>query len=406
MRPTCSATSILVVGGGIAALCAAIAARRAGASVTLAEAAPRTLRGGNTRHSRNLRIRHAEPTPEMPGRYDAEDFLADLKKAAGDDGDPTLSRLLVERSAELPAWLAAQGVIFQTRHIPHSRRTAFYLGGGTAALNALYATAERLGVDILYDHAIAAFPLSAPPAPAVVLCCGGHQADLSHGFVNRGTPFATGTHIHSLLAQGVRAVGRADTGHLVAVDARAREHDGGIVTRLDGMAAGMVVDRDGRRFQEEAAVTGQTRYSAWGQLIAGLPDKRATLVLDADGIAQTPLMIFPPLTAPSLAALADMIAVDAATLEGSAAACRRVRRPPFFAYPIRPGMSFSSLGVAVDDRARVRMASGHARPGLFAAGVIMAANVLGTGYAAGCGMTIGAVFGRIAGEEAARHVRG
>jgi tricarballylate dehydrogenase len=39
---------------------------------------------------------------------------------------------------------------------------------------------------------------------------------------------------------------------------------------------------------------------------------------------------------------------------------------------------------------------------VFAAGEIMAGNVLGKGYLAGLGMTIGTVFGRIAGEEAAR----
>ena len=390
----------------MAALCAAITARRAEASVALLEAAPRFLRGGNTRHSRNLRIRHDVPASLFPDTYPEADFLADLKRAAGKDADPILGHLLVEQSIELPDWLAAQGIVFQTKDIPYSRKTAFFLGGGMAALNALYATAERLGVRILYDHPITELRLDDLPARAVIVCCGGHQADLSHGFINRGTPFATGEVLRSLLAQGVAAVGRADAGHLVAVDARSPDHDGGIVTRVDGMRHGMVVDACGRRFQDEAAITGQTRYAVWGRLVAEQPEQRATLVLDADGIQAVPPSVFPPLQAASLPEMAALLNLDADKLDLSAQECGRVRTPPFFAFPIRPGITFTSLGVKVDETARLVRTDGSVCPNVFAAGMIMAPNVLGTGYLAGGGMTIGAVFGRIAGEEAARHVLG
>jgi len=56
----------------------------------------------------------------------------------------------------------------------------------------------------------------------------------------------------------------------------------------------------------------------------------------------------------------------------------------------------------VNERAQVLMADGRPAANLFAAGEIMAGNILGQGYLAGIGMTIGGVFGRIAGEEAAR----
>jgi tricarballylate dehydrogenase len=82
-----------------------------------------------------------------------------------------------------------------------------------------------------------------------------------------------------------------------------------------------------------------------------------------------------------------------------------VTRPPIFAYPIRPGVTFTCLGVKVDEKARVVMTDDASRPDLFAAGMIMAPNVLGTGYLAGGGLTIGAVFGRLAGEGAARYVQ-
>jgi tricarballylate dehydrogenase len=61
--------------------------------------------------------------------------------------------------------------------------------------------------------------------------------------------------------------------------------------------------------------------------------------------------------------------------------------------------------VKVNERARVLMENGKPSANLFASGEIMAGNILGKGYLAGFGMTIGTVFGRIAGEEAARHAR-
>ena len=82
---------------------------------------------------------------------------------------------------------------------------------------------------------------------------------------------------------------------------------------------------------------------------------------------------------------------------------QRLDAPPFHAYPLRPGITFTYLGLKVDERARVMMSNGEAAANMFAAGEIMAGNILGQGYVAGVGMTIGTVFGRIAGEEAGRH---
>ena len=396
----------------MAALCAAIAARQAGASVLMAEAAPREFRGGNTRHSRNLRIMHAEPSVEIPGAYSEAEFMDDLAKASGGACDETLAALMVRTSASLPSWLASHGVVFQTEHIPFSRKTAFFLGGGMAALNALYATAGRLGVRIVYGHAVESVQLgdgAAGPfrARSSIACCGGEQANAaSSGYINRGTPFAKGEVLRSLLSQGIAAVGSAEAGHLVAVDARFSGPDGGIVTRVDGMEYGMAVDLAGRRFQDETAIKGPTRYSTWGRLIAGLPERRAALILDAAAFRKIPAFALPPLQARSLPELASQLCTDPEALRQSAMESGRVYEPPFFAFPMRPGIAFTCLGVKVDEKARVVREDGAACAGIFAAGMIMAPNVLGTGYLAGCGMTIGAVFGRIAGEEAARHVLG
>jgi len=82
---------------------------------------------------------------------------------------------------------------------------------------------------------------------------------------------------------------------------------------------------------------------------------------------------------------------------------RPLDTPPYWGYPLRPGITFTYLGLKVDERARVVMANGEPAANIFAAGEIMAGNILGQGYVAGVGMTIGTVFGRIAGEEAGRH---
>ena len=81
---------------------------------------------------------------------------------------------------------------------------------------------------------------------------------------------------------------------------------------------------------------------------------------------------------------------------------RALDTPDFFAYPVRPGITFTYLGTRVNRQSRMVMKDGKPSANMFAAGEIMAGNVLGQGYTAGVGMTIGTAFGRIAGQEAAR----
>jgi tricarballylate dehydrogenase len=82
---------------------------------------------------------------------------------------------------------------------------------------------------------------------------------------------------------------------------------------------------------------------------------------------------------------------------------RRIDTAPFYAYPLRPGITFTYLGVKVDENARVIMCDGRPSKNIFAAGEMMAGSILGRGYLAGFGMAIGTVFGRIAGREAANN---
>ena len=84
---------------------------------------------------------------------------------------------------------------------------------------------------------------------------------------------------------------------------------------------------------------------------------------------------------------------------------RPIAVPPFSGVAMRPGITFTYLGVGVDADARIRREDGPAFDNVFAAGEIMSGNILSTGYLAGFGMTIGSVWGRRAGTEAARYAR-
>ncbi|MBT6220429.1 MAG: FAD-binding protein, partial [Rhodospirillaceae bacterium] len=84
---------------------------------------------------------------------------------------------------------------------------------------------------------------------------------------------------------------------------------------------------------------------------------------------------------------------------------RPIDKPPFYGYPLRPGITFTYLGVTVNERAQVIWEKQGAADNVFAAGEVMAGNILGQGYLGGLGMTIGAVFGQIAGREAATYAK-
>lgn len=455
---------VLIAGGGTAALCAALAARRRGASVLLLEAAPRALRGGNTRHARNLRLMHLAPTPYSPGVYSAEAFRADLERACGETARTALSERLIAESNGLDDWLSDQGVVFQPIAgglLPESHKTVFLLGGGKAMLNALYGAAERAGVVIRYGHRVSALSLKARRLYAVrvhagaerltlypralIACTGGAQANrrwlrrywgaAAEGFLNRGTPETDGHLLAALRHAGAQLIGDPGAAYLVAVDARSPRDDGGIATRIRAMPAGIVVDSSGRRFQDEGADSASTRYAAWGQRLAACPGQIAWLILDEPARRAAPPTLYPPLSAATPEALGARLGIDGVQLGATLAAynaavrppadasdaqgwhtegleppksrqARALDTPPYHAWPMRPGLTFTYQGVAVDEHVRVRLRDGSSAPDLFAAGMLLLPNILPRGYVSGLGLTISAVFGRLAGEEAARHVLG
>ena len=91
---------VLVAGGGNAAMCAAIEAARAGGRVLVLEVAPKDYRGGNTRHTRNMRIAHDAATETLTGPYPVDEFLDDLLAVTKGATDEPLARLLLEESLD------------------------------------------------------------------------------------------------------------------------------------------------------------------------------------------------------------------------------------------------------------------------------------------------------------------
>src|SRR5690349_23642932 len=104
---------VLVVGGGNAALCAAISARQAGASVLVVEAAPKFYRGGNSRHTRNMRCAHDTATDTLSGPYPEEEFWDDLLRVTEGHTDEALARFMISQSKDVLEWMPKQGVRFQ-----------------------------------------------------------------------------------------------------------------------------------------------------------------------------------------------------------------------------------------------------------------------------------------------------
>ncbi len=460
-------TDVLVIGGGNAALCAALMAAEAGASVTLLEAAPREWRGGNSAHTRNLRCMHDAPQDVLVDAYPEEEFWQDLLKVTGGITNEHMARLTIRASATCRDWMRKHGVHFQpplsgALHV--ARTNAFFMGGGKALVNAYYRSAEKLGVQIRYEAKVdrieveggrfVAAHVTTPQgterltAKTCVLAAGGFESNRdwlreawgqnergewpAENFLIRGTRFNQGTLLKHLLDDhGADRIGDPTQAHMVAIDARAPLYDGGICTRIDCVSLGVVVNRDGERFYDEGEDFWPKRYAIWGRLVAQQPGQIGYSIIDSKAVGRFMPPVFPGVVADSLSELAQKLGLPVETfmqtLNSYNAACRegtfdhttlddcytegvtpakthwarRIDTGPFYAYAVRPGVTFTYLGLKTDDTAAVRF-DDVPSPNLFVAGEMMAGNVLGKGYTAGVGMSIGTAFGRIAGTNAAK----
>ncbi|MCT8160682.1 FAD-dependent tricarballylate dehydrogenase TcuA [Pseudoruegeria sp. SHC-113] len=453
---------IAIIGGGNAALCAAITAAEAGARVLILETAPKAYRGGNSRHTRNFRCMHSGPLGPLVESYSEEEYFADLMKVTAGKTDEALARLAIRSSEECLPWMEAHGVRFQpslSGTLSLARTNAFFMGGGKSLVNAYFRTAQALGVEVLYEAAVTHLELADDQIAwvdythegeshritpkAVIVASGGFQADTewltrawgepAKNFLIRGTPYNRGVVLADLLDQGALSVGDPTQCHAVAIDGRAPKFDGGIVTRLDCVPFSIVVNKNAERFYDEGEDVWPKRYAIWGRLVAAQPDQVGYVIIDSRSLNLFMPSVFPPLKADTLEDLATQMGLPPAklreTVEGFNAACgdtsgfhpteldgvatqgltppktnwaRPITTPPFYGYSLRTGVTFTYLGLKVDETAQCATENGPIR-NLWAAGETMAGSILGQGYLAGYGMTIGTVFGRIAGREAAAY---
>ncbi len=423
------------------------------------------MRGGNTRHTRNVRCAHAPGDPYLTGEYAEQEFLEDLERVGDGRVNHELARRVIRESITLPAWMTEHGVRWQPAlagTLQLGRTNRFFLGGGKALVNAYHETASRMGISVHYEACVEDLVIQNGTfegavvrrdgvddvirGRAVVVASGGFEANLTwlkrywgdaaENFIVRGTPFNDGKMLAALLEKGAMQVGDPKGFHAIAVDARAPKYDGGIATRLDAVPFGIVVNRLGRRFYDEGEDLWPKRYAIWGRLIAEQPAQIAYAIVDSGAIDRFLPPLYRPFQCPTVDGLARSLDLDPGSLvrtvrefnqaaagnvairfdalDGAATRdlrppksnwARPLDRPPFYGLPLRPGITFTYLSVAVDDSARVLNRDGRPFQNVYAAGEIMSGNILTSGYLGGFGLTLGSVFGRLAGREAAAHAR-
>lgn len=457
---------MVVIGGGNAALVAAMAARHLVPRVLVLERAPYVVRGGNTRHTRNVRCVHANADDFNTGSYLYDELWDDLCHVGTGPSNEELAALTVAESESVPEWMSAHGVLWQpplsgTLHLGRTNR--FFLGGGKALLNTYYRTLSAMDISVSYESSVEGFVRDGDQVTgllvdveghetmistrAVVCASGGFEAnidwlaqywgDAAYNYLIRGPVTNDGTILSLLYQSGAAHAGEERGFHAVAIDARSPKFDGGIATRIDAIPFAVVVNRDGDRFYDEGEDLWPKRYAIWGRNIALEQGQIAYALWDAKVTREFLPPMYGPVRADSIPEVATALGLDSARvaetvdrfnaavvpgtifdptrLDGSTTSglhpektnwAQRIDTPPYYGIAMRPGITFTYMGVAVDRQARVRFEDGSVFSNVFAAGEIMSGNILSSGYLAGFGLTIGSVWGRIAGREAARRVLG
>src|SRR6202051_4448484 len=331
---------VIVVGGGNAALCAALAARHRVSRVLLLERAPQHMRGGNTRHTRNVRCA-GDANTYSSEPYREEEFLEDLTGVSGQLASVDFAKFTIRESRTLPQWMSEHGISWQpplagTLHLGRTNR--WFLGGGKALVNAYFETASKMGIEVRYNACVEDLLIEDGKFSAVLLKDGdtqeliygravviaavGFEANIgwlkrywgeaANNFCVRGTPYNDGKMWATLWDKGAKSVGDPKGFHAVAIDARAPKFDGGIVTRLDCVPFSIVVGSDGRRFYDEGQDFWPKRYAIWGLLVANRPDQIAYSIIDTKSLQLFMPSVFPPVKANSVAELASKLGLDVA----------------------------------------------------------------------------------------------
>jgi tricarballylate dehydrogenase len=486
---------VVVVGGGNAALCAAISAHENGARVVIFEAAPEDERGGNShftggafrfayRDVEDLKQVYPDMTPDEIdnvdyGSYSEEQFLDDMFELTEYRTDPELCELLVRSSFETAKWIAGQGVKLQ----PGLGRQAYKVdgkfkfwgglalhiwGGGTELLKALYANAERRRIPIFYNtpaidlvrdgDAVTGLVVRnqgknvTVPAGAVILACGGFESnpELRARYLGpgwdvakvRGTRFNMGQGLMMALRAGAQPYGNWSGCHSVAWDVNAPPFGDlaiGDQFQKHNYPFGIVVNATGERFLDEGANFHSHTYAKYGGMLLKQPgmfawqvfDQKATPLLRSEyrirrvtkAEANTLEDLAPKLTGVDPEAFLRTVrafnaacptdvpfnpnVLDGRSTEGLAVNktnwANPLDEPPFHAYHVTTGITFTFGGLRVSQSAEVEDVYGGTIPGLYAAGE-MVGGLFFQNYASGTGLMSGATFGRFAGANAAAFV--
>jgi tricarballylate dehydrogenase len=474
-------SDVVVVGCGIAGLSAAVAAAQQGARVAVLERAPREERGGNTRHTESfLRMKNLDEV--------ADDFESHFAAHAGGHLDPELIRHTLRPPERQPSivralsfadpnliatfagaagptlrWLTTFGVRIEflpTPFLTMSTPRMAPIGGGLAFVEALTAAAERLDVSFSYETTARALIQSDRGtvdgvravtranrrvdfvAHGVVLASGGFEGNpemLSRYIgpkalylrpVARGGYYNRGEGIVMALEIGAAGCGDFSSYHAEPVDPRSGRAEAAVFV----YPYGILVNGEGRRFVDEARGTVDATYEAVTRRIFDQSQGLAYCILDAKlgDVPNAERAIRtdqPPVTAPSVAALAEKLGIPVGELEQTVAAynggcvpgafkplqldglatrgvdppksnwARSLDTPPFQAYPMISSNVLTFGGLKVNSDAQVLNADGEVIPGLYAAGETV--GIYYGSYAGSTSVLKGAVFGRLAGIAAA-----
>ncbi|MEO0379794.1 MAG: FAD-dependent tricarballylate dehydrogenase TcuA [Pseudomonadota bacterium] len=329
--------SVIVVGTGNAALCAAIAALEKGASVTLLEKADAALAGGNTKYTAGaMRFAYDGAKDLMPllrdpndarlartdfGSYTTEKFGADL--LGFNDGRPLSDeqQALVNGSLETMVWLASHDVKFEPiysrqsfekdgRHVFWGGLTLAAENEGVGLFDMELAAVERMGGTVRYNSAVTDLLMEGPAvvgvrvgneeihADAVILASGGFEANeemrIAHMGPNwkaakvRGTPHNTGDGLRMAIDAGAAQNGvfkgchatpmdlhMADFGNLDLEPGERKNY------RKISYFLGVMLNANGDRFVDEGANFRNYTYAQYGAAILEQPGQFAWQVFDA-----------------------------------------------------------------------------------------------------------------------------
>ena len=492
-----AAADVVIVGGGNAALCAALAAAEHGVSVLVLERAPEEEAGGNSRFTAGAMrcvydgvddlkalmpdLTEQEIAQTDFGTYTEDQFFDDMYRVTEYRTDPELVEVLVKQSRPTLRWMRGKGV----RFAPIWGRQAFKVdgrfkfwggltieshGGGPGLVAALTAAARKNGITVLYDARAVGLVTNDDGVEGVrvrhggktgsiatrnvVLAAGGFQANaewrtryMGPGWELakvRGTRFNTGDGIKIALDANAMPTGNWSGGHAVAWDRNAPEFGDlsvGDNFQKHNYPFSIMINANGERFVDEGADFRNYTYAKYGRVILMQPGQFCWQVFDKKVLHllrdEYRIKRITKVSANTLPELVEKLdGVNAAkaleTITAYNAAVKRdvpfnpnvkdgrctvglavpksnwaiaIEEPPFEAYAVTCGLTFTFGGVKIDTSARVIDTDGLPIPGLYAAGE-MVGGIFYFNYPGGSGLTNGAVFGRIAGATAGARARG